>query len=132
MEKENGNSRNHLVGPRNVLNTGRIYRAFILKKLLKDKSLYGKQIRDALLEHFQGYSVPISYGTIYDTLHSMEEEGHIESHWDTPTSLNNRNKRYYTITDKGLEYYKGLSVELVDTLNKNKTLIQRYIDLLTK
>lgn len=127
MSKE----RNHLPAPRNVLNTKRLYTIYMLKELNEGNNFYGKEIYDNLHEYFSSYHIPISYSTIYNTLHDMEEKGYVTSQWDANTSLNNRTKRFYKITDYGVKYFNTVYPDIVNTLNNNKNLIQRFIELLS-
>ncbi|QUH21893.1 PadR family transcriptional regulator [Alkaliphilus sp. B6464] len=122
--------RNRLLAPRDVLNVKKLFTVYMLKELAKGQSFYGKEFYDKLKEYFIDFHVPISYSTIYETLHSLEEQGWISSNWDTSTAVNNRSKRYYRITDEGLKYYKTISPDVVHTLKQNKDLIQKFIDLL--
>jgi DNA-binding PadR family transcriptional regulator len=125
------NERNHLIMPRAVFNTTQLYRLYVLKELAKGKSIYGKQIYDTIKEHFSGFQFSISYSTIYNSLHKLEEEGLIISHWDTSSSsINNRSKRIYRITDEGIRYYQQALTNTIDLLKKNQSLINKFIDLL--
>ena len=124
MEKE----RNHLLAPRSVLNTKRLYTVFILKELSGGKILYGKEIYDHLHEFFKDYHIPIAYSTIYDTLHDLEKKGYIVSQWD---SVVNRIKRHYRITDEGIRHYNFVSIDTLDSLKRNKNLIRKFIELLS-
>lgn len=126
------NERNHLLAPRSVFNTTKLYTFYILKELSKGKSLYGKQIYDIFQEHFSLLPVPVSYSTIYDTLHKMEEFNYVESRWNSETTTKNRSTRYYTITDEGFKYYKTHCADFVDTLKKNKSIIDKFIELMSK
>lgn len=93
--------RNHLLAPRAIFNTTQIYRLYILKELAKRKSLYGKQIYDAFKEHFKGYPVPISYSTIYDTLHDLEEWNYVDSKWESglPVKFLKRENAYLHLNE---------------------------------
>lgn len=124
--------RNHLLAPRNVLNTTKLYTLYILKKLAQGNIIYGKEIYDDIKEYFKDYHIPVSYSTIYQTLHKLEEEGFIYSNWDTTsTSIKNRTKRYYRITDEGLRYYKVISKDIIDKLKRNRNLVDRFIEFLS-
>lgn len=124
-------NRNHMLAPRSVFNTSKVYRLYILKELAKGRSLYGKQVYDTFKKHFEGYPVPISYSTIYDTLHDLEERNLVCSQWDTADApVMNRTKRHYRITDEGLEYYQKTAPDFIQTLKKNKTVIDKFIELL--
>lgn len=59
-------------------------------------AVYGLWLIEELAHH--GYS--LSPGTLYPTLHSMEEEGHLYSE---KRVVEGRQRRYYTITPQGVE-----------------------------
>lgn len=111
---QEADKRNHLLAPRAIFNTTQIYRLYILKELAKGHSLYGKQIYDTFNEHFKGLPVPVSYSTIYDTLHNLEEQNYVDSKWKTGVPVKNRTKRHYRITDEGLQYYKRMAPIFID------------------
>lgn len=127
MKKE----RNHLAIPRNVFNITRLYTIYILKKLAKGETIYGKQIYDDIKLYFENYPLSISYSTIYNTLHGMESEGFVVSHWDESSkSSKNRSTRYYRITDEGIRYLKVIEADSMDSLRNTKGLIDRFIEFL--
>lgn len=128
MEK---NKRNHLVAPRSVFNTTELYRMYVLKELSLGKSIYGKQIFDAFTAHFEGYPFPVSYSTIYTTLHKLESEGFIKSWWKDDSSSKNRSTRLYRITDEGTRYFNLKDRDTLDSLKKTKALIDKFIELLS-
>lgn len=128
---QKSNKRNHMLAPREVFNTSQIYRLYILKELAKGNSLYGKQIYDTFKEHFKDYPIPISYSTIYDVLHELEEWNYVDSHWEPSAPVKNRTRRRYRITDEGLQYYKRTAPNFVDTLKRNKSIIDKYIELIS-
>lgn len=123
--------RNHLAVPRDVFSTTELYRMYVLKELTLGKSIYGKQIYDTVTSHFEGYPFPVSYSTIYNTLHKLEEEGLIESTWKGGTASKNRSTRHYKITDEGIRYFKLKIADTIDTLKKNKGLIDKFMQLLS-
>jgi len=129
---QKSDKRNHMLAPRAIFNTTQIYRLYILKELAKGKSLYGKQIYDTFKEHFEGYPVPISYSTIYDTLHDLEEWNYVDSKWESSVPVKNRTRRRYRITDEGLQYYRRMAPDFIDTLKKNKSIIDKFIELISK
>lgn len=124
--------RNHLLAPRAIFNTTQIYRLYILKELTKGHSLYGKQIHDTFNEHFKGLPVPVSYSTIYNTLHDLEEQNYVDSKWETGTLVKNRTKRYYRITDEGLQYYRRMAPIFIDNLKKHKSIVDKFIEIVSK
>lgn len=69
-----------------------------LLKLLHDNDLYGYQI----IEQLQQQSNPVfalKAGTLYPVLHSMEEQGFLQSY--EKIAETGRNRKYYQITKKG-------------------------------
>jgi DNA-binding PadR family transcriptional regulator len=76
-------------------------------------------------EKIFSYFYNASYGTIYPTLKSMEQEGFI-----TKESLiqdGKPNKNVYTITDKGKEeFYRYLSSDLQDVEFKSDFMVRMY------
>lgn len=127
MKKE----RNHLAIPRNVFNITKLYTLYILKKLSSGNTIYGKQIYDDIKCYFENYPLAISYSTIYNTLHGMEREGFVVSHWDeNSNSTKNRSTRYYRITDLGLTYLKSIEAESIESLKRTNSLVDRFIEFL--
>lgn len=129
---QKSDKRNHLLAPRAIFNTTQIYRLYILKELTKGHSLYGKQIYDTFNEHFKGLPVPVSYSTIYNTLHDLEEQNYVDSKWETGTLVKNRTKRYYRITDEGLQYYRRMAPIFIDNLKKHKSIVDKFIEIVSK
>ncbi|WXR61547.1 PadR family transcriptional regulator [Peptostreptococcaceae bacterium AGR-M142] len=123
--------RNHFALPRNAFNMKKLYTLYILKELSLGKKIYGKMIYDNVKEFFMGYPVSISYSTIYNTLHKMEEENFVVSHWDeNSSSTKNRSTRYYRITDDGLHYYRTIEKDTIDSLLKTKEIVSKFIEFL--
>jgi len=76
--------------------------------------IYGAEIIEEIRRH--GYQV--SPGLIYPTLHSLEREGYLISRKQV---VHGRVRKYYEITDKGLEMLKRAKEkirELVDEVLK--------------
>lgn len=122
--------RNHLLLPRDVFSTTQLYTLYILKTLDSGSQLYGKQVFDDIKKHFEGYPLPISYSTIYNTLHKMEEENFIISHWSEGNITKNRSTRFYRITDEGRRYLKVINTDAINNLRKSQSLINRFLELL--
>lgn len=78
------------------------------------ESVYGKEIHEQLAS--LGYE--ISYGTLYNTFHGLEEKGYLV-HEDR--NVNGKIRKYYQITDKGkdaLKKAKQRTRELFDGLDE--------------
>lgn len=128
------NTRNRLIAPRNVVNTKQIYIFYILKELAKGNTVFGNKIYEDFKNKFSDTSLPfpVSTGTIYDTLYDLENRGYVVSTWEGDEFLNKRSKKLYSITDRGIEYYKTHVADYVDNLRKSKSLLDLIIDMLIK
>jgi PadR family transcriptional regulator, regulatory protein PadR len=70
----------------------------LLLCLLDKQPMYGYQIVKELEKKSQGY-FKFKEGTLYPALHRLEKSGLISSEWEMLS--NGRQRRYYSITDKG-------------------------------
>lgn len=80
----------------------------------KEEPVYGTWLIDELANH--GYEV--SPGTIYPTLHDMEEKGYLQKE---ERVVNGRIRKYYTTTSKGEE-------ALREAQEKIKELVKEVIE----
>ena len=69
----------------------------LVLNLLKDQNMYGYEMIKKLKEKSQNV-FELKEGTLYPSLHSLEETGQITSYWDNTTG---KNRKYYAITKKG-------------------------------
>ncbi len=86
---------------------------YILQHVERE-SVYGKEIHEQLAK----YGYEISYGTLYNTFHGLEEKGYLV-HEDR--NVNGKIRKYYQITDKGkdaLKKAKDRTRELFDGLDE--------------
>lgn len=90
-----------------------------LLKLLKEESLYGNQIIDAISKKLSGKWKP-SPGMIYPMLRKLEKSEYIIGKWAQP---DRRSVKRYRLTNKGLKYLNQLLVN-------NKELIDESICIL--
>lgn len=74
-------------------------------------AVYGLWLIEELAHH--GYA--LSPGTLYPTLHSLEEEGYLQS---DKRVVAGRQRRYYTITPQGAEALVGARVKLRELVNE--------------
>lgn len=124
--------RSRLIAPRNAVNTKMVYRFYILKELSKGGTIFGNQVLDKFKQEFTSTELPfpVSSSTIYETLYDLEENGYVVSKWLGDEFLNKRNKKVYSITDTGVEYYKNHISDYVLNLEKSKSTIDLLIKLL--
>ena len=72
----------------------------LLLALLDKEAMYGYQIVKEVDERSSGYFA-FKEGTLYPALHRLEKAKLIEGRWEDTS--NNVRRRYYLITDKGLQ-----------------------------
>ena len=70
----------------------------LLLSLISQQPMYGYQIMRELDGRSQGY-FRFKEGTLYPALHRLEKAGLLQGNWHTITS--GRQRRYYSITEKG-------------------------------
>lgn len=75
----------------------------MILKMLSRQDMYGYQIISEM-ERLSNYVFSISQGSLYPVLHAYEKKGHIKSYWENTDSA--RKRRYYHITEAGLEYLR--------------------------
>lgn len=126
--------RNRLVAPRNVVNTKMLYSFYILKELSKGNTIFGNKVLEEFKKRFSSTSLPfpVSSSTIYETLYDLELKGYVKSSWSGDEFLNKRNKKIYSITDSGIEYYKNHISDYIDNLNKTKATLDLMIEILKR
>ncbi|HSW57106.1 MAG TPA: PadR family transcriptional regulator [Dehalococcoidales bacterium] len=72
----------------------------LLLCLVRDQAMYGYQIIKELEKRSQGY-FKFKEGTLYPALHRLEKNGWISGNWQV--LQNGQPRKYYKITEKGLE-----------------------------
>ena len=75
----------------------------IILALLKDKDSYGYEILKTILEKGNGL-IDIKDATIYTAFKRMEKEQLISTYWGDEDE--GARRKYYSITEKGREFYK--------------------------
>ncbi|MDN5343160.1 PadR family transcriptional regulator [Oceanotoga sp. DSM 15011] len=88
---------------------GWLMSAFLLL-IIAEKPIHGYNIGKKLGEFGINLKGVSNKGRIYTFLSSYEEEGYIESNWDTQYSPP---RKIYNITQKGLEYLNSIEEEIV-------------------
>jgi len=76
--------------------------AILILSLLADEVMYGYKIIQTLKAKSEKV-FEFKEGTLYPMLHALENEKAIESYWET---VDNKNRKYYKITDIGLNLLK--------------------------
>ncbi|XMB72322.1 helix-turn-helix transcriptional regulator [Mycoplasmatota bacterium WC30] len=81
--------------------------------------LHEKEYGYSLLQKLTDKGVNIEAGTLYPLLRRLESQGILMSVWDT--SLN-RPRKYYVLSDFGIDLYKHLIEEWNKTINEVKEI----------
>ncbi|MFC1920276.1 PadR family transcriptional regulator [Chloroflexota bacterium] len=93
----------------------------LLLFLIGQQPMYGYQIIKELENKSQGY-FKFKEGTLYPALHRLEKTGLIEGRWQAITS--GRRRRYYYITEKGMQLLAEKKTEWLDFLKAMNLIIQ--------
>lgn len=89
----------------------------IILKQLMDGDSYGYEISKAIEDASKG-QLEVKDATLYTAFRRMEHDALIESYWGEGDM--GARRRYYKVTDKGIEFYnynKNNWLETVDILN---------------
>ncbi len=88
----------------------------ILKLLFENKRMYGYEITQMVKEISEG-EIELTFGALYPILHKLELEGIVKTESEI---INNRNRIYYSITQKGNSKAKEKIAEFEDMLKTLK------------
>jgi PadR family transcriptional regulator PadR len=93
----------------------------LLLCLLDGQPMYGYQIVKELEARSQGY-FKFKEGTLYPALHRLEKSGLIISKWELLS--NGRQRRYYSITEKGKAMLAQEKTQWLDFFNAISMVLQ--------
>lgn len=79
----------------------------LVLRLLETENMYGYEMIKDLKERSEDV-FELKEGTLYPILHSLEENGLIDSYWDESTA---KKRKYYTITKEGRKHLKDKKEE---------------------
>lgn len=79
----------------------------LILRLLETENMYGYEMMKDLKERSEAI-FELKEGTLYPILHSLEENGLIDSYWDESTA---KKRKYYTITKQGRMHLKAQKEE---------------------
>ena len=97
----------------------------LLLCVIVQQPMYGYQIIKELEKRSQGY-FKFKEGTLYPALHRLEKAGLIRGDWQTLP--NGRQRRYYYITEKGLQNLVAKRGQWLDFLAAMNLIIQPVSD----
>lgn len=81
--------------------------SMLVLRLLETENMYGYEMIKDLKERSESV-FELKEGTLYPILHSLEENGLIDSYWDESTA---KKRKYYTITKEGRKHLKAQKEE---------------------
>lgn len=84
---------------------------------LLEKNQYGY----SLLQDLESKNIAIEAGTLYPLLRRLESQGLLKSEWDTSES---RPRKYYVLSEDGLEVYQTLQNEWNGIVEEMSRLIK--------
>ncbi|MCX6013850.1 MAG: helix-turn-helix transcriptional regulator [Chloroflexi bacterium] len=96
---------------------------YLLLYLVGQKPTYGYQLIKELEIKSAGY-FKFKEGTLYPALHRMETGKLIISSWQ---SSNGRQRKYYSITEKGLKLLTVEKTQWLDFLNAMRLIIEPLV-----
>ncbi|MEW6455623.1 MAG: PadR family transcriptional regulator [Acidobacteriota bacterium] len=110
---------------------------FLILSLLKEKEMYGYELLKEIEKKSGGY-FKLDEGTLYPALHSLEKDGFIVSSWRKSQKEGLPDRKYYSITKKGIKFFeetskewnqfaKNLSQFLFTRTVSNKIIDHKYI-----
>ena len=88
----------------------------ILKLLIENKRMYGYEITQ-MVKEISGGEIELTFGALYPILHKLELESIVKTDSEI---INNRNRIYYSITQKGNSKAKEKIAEFEDMLKTLK------------
>lgn len=92
----------------------------ILKLLSEKRRMYGYEITQSVKVISEG-KIELTFGALYPILHKLEQDGVVKTESEV---INNRNRIYYSLTEKGTSTAKEKIAELEEFVNTIKILLK--------
>ncbi|MHC1704283.1 MAG: PadR family transcriptional regulator [Tenuifilaceae bacterium] len=93
----------------------------IILKLLSERGrLYGYEMTQ-LVKEISGGKIELTFGALYPILHKLEQDGVVKTESEV---INNRNRIYYSLTEKGNSTAKERIAELEEFVNTMRLLLK--------
>jgi len=93
----------------------------IILKLLSERGrMYGYEITQSVKLISDG-KIELTFGALYPILHKLEQEGVVKTESEV---INNRNRIYYSLTEKGNSTAKEKIAELEEFVNTLRLLLK--------
>lgn len=98
-------------------------KSIVMKLLSENKRLYGYEITQRV-EALSNGKIKLTYGALYPILHKLEKEGAVETESEV---VNNRNRIYYKLTEKGTISARERIKELEEFMQTIKIILNPNI-----
>jgi len=85
----------------------------VFQMLLKKERMYGYEITRSVLENTSG-KITLTLGALYPVLHKLEASGELST---TAEAVDNRLRKYYTLTKKGRKTAVQKTEEMSDFID---------------
>jgi PadR family transcriptional regulator PadR len=92
----------------------------LILSLLAGQPMYGYQINQEMAQRSKGY-FEMKEGLLYPTLHRMEKEGLLSSHWQAAGEA--RRRKYYVLTEKGRKMLREQTAEWQNFIDVMQAMI---------
>ncbi|HBF87295.1 MAG TPA: PadR family transcriptional regulator [Bacteroidales bacterium] len=93
----------------------------IILKLLSERGrMYGYEITQSVKLISKG-KIELTFGALYPILHKLEQDGIVKTESEV---INNRNRIYYSLTEKGTSTAKEKIAELEEFVNTIRILLK--------
>lgn len=100
----------------------------LILHLLNNHDYYGNQLIENISNIFDKKWEP-SPGMIYPLLRDLEDKGLIKGWWTEPDK---KSKRYYKITDKGIDHFKIIKRNYKPILDDSLNMIYNVLNIVYK
>lgn len=90
--------------------------------LLYEKPAHGYELMESLKDF--GFKDGADPGLVYRNLRKMEEEGWVESEWETEGA--GPAKRLYKVTSEGIDLIHSWSLHIRDNIERLRYFLERY------
>ncbi len=94
-------------------------KSIVLKLLAENNRMYGYEITQKV-DELSGGKIKLTYGALYPVLHKLEKEGSVVTESEV---VNNRNRIYYKLTEKGTANAQERIKELEEFVQTLKILL---------
>jgi DNA-binding PadR family transcriptional regulator len=94
-------------------------KSIVLKLLAENNRMYGYEITQKVEELSEG-KIKLTFGALYPILHKLEQDGVVTTESEV---INNRNRIYYKLTEKGNASAKERIKELEEFVQTIKILL---------